>query len=83
MVTYRWERARTLLRPLYQRYFLDVLLLALPLYGWYLLRRQGSIQGIIPGLQAAASDPYSNPLLLLVPALFLSLIHISEPTRPY
>jgi putative ABC transport system permease protein len=70
VVTYRWERARTLLRPLYQRYFLDVLLLALPLYGWYLLRRQGSIQGIIPGLQAAASDPYSNPLLLLVPALF-------------
>ncbi len=64
IVTYRWERARALLRPLYQRFFLDLLLLSPSLYGWYLLRKQGSIY---PGTQP---DPFSNPLLFLVPALF-------------
>ncbi len=65
IVTFRWERARALLRPLYQRYFLDVLLLAVPLYGWYLLRRQGTL-----ALLGSGDDPFSNPLLFLVPALF-------------
>jgi putative ABC transport system permease protein len=65
IVTFKWERARALLRPLYQRYFLDLLLLALPLYGWYLLREQGTVT-----LVGRGDDPFSNPLLLLVPALF-------------
>jgi putative ABC transport system permease protein len=65
IVTFRWERARALLRPLYQRYFLDILLLALPLYGWYLLRQQGAVS-----LLGSGDDPFSNPLLFLVPALF-------------
>ena len=42
IVTFKWERARALLRPLWQRYFLDFLLLVPPLYGWYLLRQQGT-----------------------------------------
>lgn len=65
IVTYKWERARAMLRPLYQRYFLDLFLLALPLYGWYLLRRQGTITVLGTG-----GDPFSNPLLFLVPVLF-------------
>ena len=65
IVTFRWERARALVRPLYQRYYLDLFLLVLPLYGWYLLRKQGTI--VLPGM---GSDPFSNPLLFLVPALF-------------
>lgn len=65
IVTLRWEQARSLLAPFWQRYFLDVLLLALPLYGWYQLNRQGNIV-----LGAGASDPFSNPLLFLVPVLF-------------
>jgi putative ABC transport system permease protein len=65
IVTFKWERARALLRPLYQRYFLDLLLLAVPLYGWYLLRQQGTIT-----LVGSGDDPFSNPLLFLVPALF-------------
>ena len=65
IVTFKWERARALLRPLYQRYFVDILLLALPLYGWYLLQKQGTI-----ALVGSGDDPFSNPLLFLVPALF-------------
>jgi putative ABC transport system permease protein len=65
IVTFKWERARALLRPLYQRYFVDLLLLAPPLYGWYLLQKQGTI-----ALVGSGDDPFSNPLLFLVPALF-------------
>jgi putative ABC transport system permease protein len=65
IVTFKWERARALIRPFWQRYFLDLLLLALPLYGWYVLRQQGTIT-----MMAQGDDPFSNPLLFLVPALF-------------
>jgi putative ABC transport system permease protein len=69
IVTFRWERARALLLPLWQRYFLDFLLLIPPLYGWYLLREQDSL---LPVYQSSSlpTDPFSNPLLFLVPALF-------------
>jgi putative ABC transport system permease protein len=65
IVTLRWEQARRLLAPFWQRYFLDVLLLAPPLYGWYQLDRQGTIT-----LGAGGNDPFANPLLFLVPVLF-------------
>jgi putative ABC transport system permease protein len=71
IVTLRWEQARSLLAPLWQRYFLDLLLLLPPFYGWYQLTKLGSIggQGTI-SLGAGGSDPFSNPLLFLVPVLF-------------
>ena len=65
IVTFRWEQARTLRRPLWQRYFFDVLLLAPTIYGWYLLRQQGSL-----ALAGQGGNPFFNPLLFLVPALF-------------
>jgi putative ABC transport system permease protein len=65
IVTFKWERARALLRPAWQRYYLDLLLLALPLYGWYVLRQQGSIS-----LVGSGGDAFSDPLLFLVPSLF-------------
>ena len=65
IVTLRWEQARSLLAPFWQRYFLDILLLVPPLYGWYQLGKQGSI-ALGPGGQ----DPFANPLLFLTPVLF-------------
>ncbi|MCI0396441.1 MAG: FtsX-like permease family protein [Chloroflexi bacterium] len=65
IVTLRWQQARALLAPLWQRYFLDFFLLLPPLYGWYQLDRQGAI-----GLLDRGNDPFTNPLLFLVPALF-------------
>ncbi len=65
VVTFRWERARALLRPLYQRFFLDIFLLIPPLYGWYLLEQQGTV-----ALLGRGDDPFSNTLLFLAPVLF-------------
>ncbi|HSR34976.1 MAG TPA: ABC transporter permease, partial [Anaerolineae bacterium] len=65
IVTFKWERARALIHPFWQRTYLDLLLLVPPLYGWYLLRQQGTIT-----LLGRGDDPFSNPLLFLVPALF-------------
>lgn len=65
IVTVRWEQARALLAPLWQRYFLDIGLLLLPLYGWYQLEQQGNI-----GVLGSSNDPFTNPLLFLVPFLF-------------
>ncbi len=62
IVTLRTLQARDLQKPIWQRYFLDVLLLIPPLYGWYQLDRQGAI--------GAGNDPFANPLLFLVPVLF-------------
>jgi len=64
IVTLRWEQARSLQTPLWQRYFLDVIMLVPPLYGWYQMSRQGS------GALSSGGDPFSNPLLFLVPVLF-------------
>ena len=65
IVTLRWEQARSLLAPVWQRYFLDLILLVPPFYGWYQLTRQGTIT-----LGSGSNDPFSNPLLFLVPVLF-------------
>jgi putative ABC transport system permease protein len=65
IVTLRWEQARSMLAPVWQRYFLDVILLVPPFYGWYQLARQGTIT-----LGSGSNDPFSNPLLFLVPVLF-------------
>lgn len=65
IVSFKQERARALSPPLWQRAYLDVLLLLPLLYGWYTLRRQGAL-----ALPAAGQDPFANPLLFLLPALF-------------
>ncbi|KAA3663983.1 MAG: ABC transporter permease [Chloroflexi bacterium] len=65
IVTMRRQQARALLPPLWQRYFLDVLLLIPPLYGWYQLDQRGTIT-----LLGSGRDPFANPLLFLVPVLF-------------
>jgi putative ABC transport system permease protein len=69
IVTHKQEQARELRRPLWQRYFLDLILLAPPLYGYYLLRQRGTISVNLGG--GATSDPFQNPLLFLVPTLFI------------
>lgn len=65
IITLRWEQARSLIRPVWQRYFLDVFLLVPPFYGWYQLSQQGTITVLGEG-----NDPFANPLLFLVPILF-------------
>lgn len=68
IVTYKQERARTLRRPWWQRAWLDLLLMIPTVYGFYVLERQQGIVSAVAG-EEAISDPFQNPLLLLVPAL--------------
>lgn len=65
LVDEQQEAARMVRPPLWQRLFLDVLLLLVSGYGIFQLRRSGGLQlGTLSG-----SDPLGNPLLLLLPAL--------------
>lgn len=66
IVTYRQEQARLLVPPLWQRMGLDLLLLIPAGYGTYLLKRQGRL--FLPQAGATTSDPFQNPLLVLVPS---------------
>jgi putative ABC transport system permease protein len=66
IVTYKQEVARQTRGPFWQRWFLDFLLLGIAGYGYYLLLGRQSILTL-----GAAGDVFSDPLLLLVPALFI------------
>lgn len=66
IVTYKQERARSLDKPWWQKFYLDILLLIPAGYGlWQLLEQsKQALEGA-----DAIPDPLQNPLLLLVPAL--------------
>lgn len=65
VVTYHQERARATERPFWQRYGLDLLLLAIAGYGYYVLSNRGTLNY----LGAGTGDPFQDPLLFLAPAL--------------
>ncbi len=66
IITYRQERARLLRAPGWQRYGIDMLLLLLAGYGFWVLNLQS--RRALSGA-AGVPDPLKNPLLLLVPAI--------------
>ncbi|MEZ4866690.1 MAG: FtsX-like permease family protein [Caldilineaceae bacterium] len=68
IVAAKRESGRRQRNPFWQRAFLDILLLVVALYGFYLLKTQGRIAFLQGG---AATDPLENPLLFLAPALFI------------
>ena len=69
VLSYKQERARARRTPLWQRLYLDAACLLPALYGWYTLRSQGRLS--VLGRAVGSADPYQNPLLFLLPALFL------------
>lgn len=71
IISYKQDRARDLQAPLWQRMFLDILLLIPALYGYQQLKLNGMIA--VPGVDpaSATADPFHNPLLLLAPALLM------------
>jgi putative ABC transport system permease protein len=69
IVSFKQERARSTRAPLWQRLFLDVLLLVPVWYGYQQLKERGTIS--LLGNETPGGDPFSNPLLLLVPTLFV------------
>jgi putative ABC transport system permease protein len=65
----RQEAVRSERKPLWQRAYLDVLLLGIAGYGYYLLENQGAMVTLQAGQEAT---PYSNPLLFVAPAIFIT-----------
>ena len=66
IVTYKQDVSRTTRRPLYQRFFLDFLLLAIAVYGYVTIRGRNSLLAFGPEGQL-----FSDPLVLLVPVVFI------------
>lgn len=66
IITYKQEQARAFKKPWWQRAWVDVILLALAIYGFYLLQEQGQL--IALG-ESQSDDPFSNPLLFVLPTL--------------
>lgn len=68
IVAAKRESSRAQRRPFWRRTYLDLLLLAISGYGYYLLKTQGRIAFLRPG---SSGDPFFNPLLFLTPVLFI------------
>ena len=68
IVTYKQERARVMKRPFWQRFGLDVLLMALVIYFYYQLVQQGNLFLDQSGGSTALEDAYNNPFMFLLPS---------------
>lgn len=69
VLSYKLERARSRKKPLWQRFYLDFACLLPALYGSYTLQAQGRLN--LLGRMVGSADPFQNPLLFLLPSLFL------------
>jgi putative ABC transport system permease protein len=65
IVSFKLERARANQRPLWQRAYLDVLVILPAAYGLYILRDHDS------GGWLGGGDPFENPLLFMLPTFFI------------
>jgi putative ABC transport system permease protein len=65
----RQEAVRSERKPLWQRFYLDLGLLGIAGYGYYMLENQGAMVTLQAGQEAS---PYSNPLLFVAPAIFIA-----------
>ena len=64
IISYKLTQARSLRPPWWQRAWLDLILIAITIYGLYTLNQQGSLI-----VQNESGDPFQNPLLLWLPAI--------------
>jgi putative ABC transport system permease protein len=72
IVSYKQEQARSRQKPLWQRAYLDLLLLAPALYGLYTLRQASSGGALrLFGRTVIGGSPFENPVLFLLPTLFI------------
>jgi putative ABC transport system permease protein len=86
IISHGASRARSLKRPLWQRAFLDLLLLLPCAYGYIQLRQRGSLATLTSGLDGAgelgatiarltaADDPFRDPVRFLIPVLTVTAL---------
>lgn len=66
------DRGRNTRKPIWQRFYLDILLLVPVIYGYLQLRNQGSIQ--VMGRTLSQEDPLRDPVRYLLPMLLMTSI---------
>jgi len=71
IVGYRSSQSRTMRPPLWQRMYLDVLLLIAGGYVYFQLRQSGGLL-LANVTDARAADPFNDPVRFLVPVLMLA-----------
>jgi putative ABC transport system permease protein len=69
IVSYRTSQSRVSRGPLWQRAYLDVLLMAAALYVYFQLRQSG---GILLASAGNRADPFADPVRFLVPVFMLA-----------
>jgi putative ABC transport system permease protein len=66
IISYKQDVARQTRAPLWQRFFIDFVLLAVAVYGYQTLKNRQSILTF-----GGAGDIFVDPLMLLIPSLFI------------
>ncbi len=86
IITHGVSRARDLRKPFWQRAFVDLLLLAPCVYGYFQLRQRGSLANLTAGLNragelgetlarlTASDDPFRDPVRFLLPVLTVTAL---------
>ena len=73
VVTEEHERARPTRSPFWYRYYIDIILLLPTFYAYDQVAKRGSLAGLIVN---KPEDLYQDPLLILVPAIFIITISL-------
>jgi len=71
IVEYKAGVSRTTRKPLFQRFFLDIALFALSIYGFISLRNRDSLLSVGP-----EGEFFSDPLLLVMPVIFIFAVAV-------
>ena len=71
IVTYKTDVSRSLRRPFYQRFFIDLVLLGAAGYGFYNLRSRQGLLTLGP-----EGELFSDPLLVVVPVAFIFAVSL-------
>ncbi|MCE5260237.1 MAG: ABC transporter permease [Chloroflexi bacterium] len=65
----RHDTSRRARAPFWQRFYLDLILMGLAIYAYYVLKQQGFLVGLMQ--MGDTQSPFTNPLLFLAPSLFI------------
>jgi len=72
IISYKQEQARTRQKAIWQRAYLDILLFIPAFYGLYTMRQTGNGDALrLFGRSLGETNPFENPLLFIVPTLFI------------
>lgn len=72
IVSFKQQQARAGRAPVWHRFFLDIVLVSLSLYGWYTLTQQAALQAKNLPKAGAAPEMVIDPLHFLLPAVLIA-----------